>query len=1800
MGEENQEIDQLRAKVIASMSAASNANSKPKEKTIGNREEGELSSSEDDDVPTCSVAQPTSVNAPPVEPNHSKSGNKNTNTQSSNSGKSVSGNGPASSSHIQPWTSGKKNYSKHFGTNPMPSKLGNHNTPGWRLPSRAKNNLVISFSDDDSGSGSEGDKTERTARKKRNSLGVDGSKKPPISLQSKSEMLRRTTSNQVNLKKMALGRTFMSSLTKIHGASSRNSGPSFVEQGSSVRSVDPANKMVAGRDRGNNQGMNGKNNNLESLRQQIAIRENELKLQLKSGQQKETISGSSMDYNGAKLISNAAKKGRLASSNTVQLASNEQDKKRLKLSEPTHSKLNSDGLLPMHIPATKSLPELKMPSVENSHLTDNNLVNYNQCSKETHLVTADPGIDEVQEKGDEQVPVSSGNQLGVKDGISTSCCQSDKSSELLDSLTVFDQSLGLPKITPREDVQPAFQLKIPSPKKPQPEGLKHSGSFGEAQSFTFFQNKATCNHNFVRSSEYNELISGGGTLNPASENPSDKHFLSFSESKLGASDVNFSGYNSMDMQSLVKIEELLDKELEEAQDLRHRCELEERNALKAYRKAQTALTEANARCTYLYQRRELFSAKSRALIMEGSNSLWMSGWDKQMEIGLDSSHIVPDANGNLLPTLNPQMQAELEGLNQLSRDSTVRCTHGAVNTSYQHMSGQNLGSEPCSEPDASTSELLHHKDNSAANGICTPSNHPNMSADEDEETFPSDHTAVQVTLECSNKEEDLERRESDTSHRSKRKYSMDGSDDPALLEASLRSELFARLGNRTLSKKSHQSSSKEGTGDKQANIDVGNEATTIRSVKNQSFMEAEQNQVSGTGGTDRSKPSTCELSLQIQDQCHEDECSFDPEPCITADPDYQSSSLIDPCTSTLSPSLLPPSNMRSALGHMKITSPIRFSKLQSGGLGVCRYDIAHEGDSGGNGNDILFDIVGACSTEGNRRGMGDMGSYTCDLSVDPFWSFCMFELRGKCNDEECCWQHFKDYSQRNIKQFDNPGSAECHVRPSSQLEKFTGACKLSQFPHHDNELAPSTYFVGSDHLKADFLSYQSVLARSIGQCWQKGFSISMAVPFSLQKNLPGGVQFFHHNDGCIDVRQGWNRQYMYFQSQDEVMGQLNQGDLEQSLEMALTLSNQDVRKLDAKKKAPFVLSRAIETDPTSVVLWIAYLHIYYRNEKAIGTDDMFSHAIHYNDGSYELWLMYINSRVQLNDRLLAYENALSALCRHASAPDGDTAIASAGILDLFLQMMDFLRMSGNTGKAILRIYALLPLVLDCKDDCSMLPSDILTCLTVSDKCIFWICCVYLLMYKKLPDAVVQQFECEKELLFAIDWPCIQLTADEKHRAAELMEMAVDSIASCINGDSDGKELALRSAHVISLSHVRCVAVLDGLDCCKTLLHKYVKQYPNCLEIVLTFARFCEDCFVDLGFKGFEEILHGWPGEIPGVQCIWNQYAEFALENGGFEFAKELMVQWSQSTWKVRSSQNGIDFSEDNDLHLSLESPSCSIPDNCVAFSNTKDKYFGLLNLSLHRFLQKDMAGARLAMDKALKVAAIEDFKHCVREHVVFFLLDASESIGSTSMSGITSLLNRYLVDARFFPFSEPLSRKFIRNIKKPRVRQLINSMLPPIPFDCSLANLVLEVCYGTSLLPEKYNRISDLVDLVEVIMEILPANYFLALSVCKLITMTSNSAGIVSTGVSFWASSLLLSSIFQAVPVAPEHIWVEAAGIFVKLVEVQEMCERFHRRALSVYPFSVELWKSYFNLSKMTGNMNAVIKAAKERGIAVD
>ncbi|GAY45243.1 hypothetical protein CUMW_088050 [Citrus unshiu] len=1476
---------------------AGSANQIPnQELTNKNREEGEVSSSDDEENPgSCSAHATAAVGHPAVTVPASKY------SQGTQMVKNASGNNLSCTVDIQPRNTTQSNSLKSFEQNRVTFKS---NTPGW-FPSSGKNdNLVISFSDDDSGSDTEDHRHKTAFENKSNTTRVDGSGRPPTSSAVKVKNLQQTARNVSKAipKKLSPSQTLTT--TRNHGgANSWVSRPPSVDQRSQVRNFS-IKKKLGSLECGDQVGL--RNSKLQDLRQQIALRESELKLKA-AQQNKDLVIDSCENYHLGRLDQK------------------EPDKKRLKVSGSYSHRLTTDGR--QDIPATKSTVPVKEPTPERSSLQDGNKVDRSQ--KDIPRSRIESEIVKWDKQNGKQVHVPPENVLSVVKDVAnpnTSCNQSDRDSRQVNSGPVLHNTSQLANMT--------------------------SSNFPKNAAMEMFREIAMWTYN---------------------------HYLTWRNcwTRSWRKHKNTGGFR--------------------------------------------ALIEANASCTKLYRQRELCSARFRSFVMDDSNLLWSSGQHETLGNEFDLSKHV-SGNMHLAPTSTHQMQS-------------------GYNFSHEHENGQNLGSEPCSEPDA--------------------------------------------------------RRQISTDYRHNNKLSAVSSQDPLLLEATLRSELFARLGMRTFSKDSGSCFNVEPSVEQRADNDIGSDKMQMSNGSVPS--SGEQSQQHDIGGTDKPERRIQEAPFQIQDKCLVE------KGLLEFHSTYHSKGNKFPTRMNHSTSvLLSPPILRGAFGHLKTNSK----------------------------PDIVKGYVGK-----------EMGSYTCNLAIDPLWPLCMYELRGKCNNDECPWQHVKYFADRNKNLHDDSDSA----------------------------------------------------ARRHGLCWQKCLSISLAISSIYPKDLPADLSLI--GDGRIECIGSWNRQSSFFRSRNGVL--LSN---EQCVEMALLILNQDANKLEGMKKALSLLSRALEADPTSEILWITYLLIFYSNTNSVGKDDMFSYSVKHNEGSYALWLMYINSRTPLNHRLDAYDAALSVLCRCASASDGDEMHASACILDLFLQMLQCFCMSGNTEKAIQRISRLLIPATGSNDRHSLFLSDILTCLTISDKLIFWVCCVYLVIYRKLPDAVLQLLECEKEL-FAIDWPPVQLEDDEKQRAIKLIEMAVNSVELYSNGESLEKETNLRSAHCFAVNHIRCMAVLNGLECSMNLLEKYIKSYPSCLELVLMKARLQKHDFGDLSSVGFEEALIKWPKGVPGIQCIWNQYVEYALQNGRHDFAAELMDRWFHSVWKVQYDQVEISDPLVADMsHSSPESTSTSDPEFSVSNRNQMDVMFGYLNLSLHRLLQNDCNEARLAIDAALKAAASEHFKHCVREHAMFLLINESEPKEGAPIGWQLKLLNSYLDRARSLPYLKLLPRQFINNIERPRLQQLIENLLSPVSSDFSLVNLVLEVCYGPSLLPRNFSKLKDLVDFVEGIMEIVPSNYQLAFSVFKLLNKDHNPniTDAVPESVLFWASSSLVSAIFHAVPVAPEYVWVETAGILGNISSIEEISERFFKRALSVYPFSIKLWKCYYDLSKTKGDSNTIVKAAREKGIELD
>ncbi|XP_059309051.1 uncharacterized protein LOC132060167 isoform X1 [Lycium ferocissimum] len=1708
----------------------------------GSKEEGELSASDNDDQNVCSTDHLTSSDAAPLEQQvHIDTVNENSpNTQAEKCTSSkmscsidVPSRTPQESAHLK---SSKKNQ-------------------GNFVP------FLISFSDD-SGSDCENSGQKKISVSKNKTLAAGKCFKPPAPAPRRPQKLQKITRNEAKLmpNKGAVSHKVSSLVTKTNGGTYGNARPLH-----SMRNFNNLNK-VATLDHGKRETVHLNSSKLHDLRQLIAIRENQLNLE-KLQNTKKSTSASSRDRNLVNKRNFMVRASRETTCDNLQELK-EPDKKRQKIVSPNPSWgiSNSQEIMSMVIEsekcALKDSDQLKRAD-HSSHGGK-----YPSCS-------VLPG--QLKQKEYQGSSSSTNPSLTLQDGINAVTNHNQSSSNSSKEIASkaannLDKAKRASELCSQFN-QPLLQKKVGS-------GLAGVNVTEKSDS------------NPVRSNENTQKPAPGGNIIAASTHGAGSNAganvesLNFPSFWNFCDKLNINGSSSIDLQSLLNLEELQDKELEEAQEYRRKCEIEERNALKSYRKAQRALLEANARCLHLYSRREQYSAQLRDLMMGNPNLLLSSASPDKTGIGLDTLPAISDVNLHLIPNSSCAVQPMVDFNNQHRSNLVVHPNNVALENVPSVQEHYALASDPCSEPDCIT--FKPHKEDNDINDMCSPSEDVNMSQNEDEGTFLFEDKSAENHLDYRGKEKSRVDMDKNATNASEGQSAMDSSQDSLLLEASLRSQLFERLRMKTLCQKASPQESLEAVAEGRAeNNELVGRVVIDDRLCSDSERENEPQQGSDLQGRDMMS-TMFKMPAEVDHQCNNEKLGSNfaspssyicLDSCITrGDDKSQFASWV-----TFSYPIL-----KSAILEFKVSDSMNLLKLQIRNSIV---QISHDQGEDNSGSSTIPSISSSVSVEAASMDLigSKSGSYSCDFAIDPLWPLCIFELRGKCNNPECSSQHVRDYSSgsRMDMTLDKDDKVGLPTQGQISSAKRTLTKSLDCL-----SLAPPTYLVGLDVLKADLQSCKSILSHEYSQLWVKCFSLSVVLSSHLPTDLPFDEPLFHGANARVEVQGCWNKRSLYFQSRIGSLGPCKElsADYDQIVEMALLNLSQEANKMKGRLQALKLLARALEANPMSAVVWIVYLLLYYSSQKSIGKDDMFKIAVEHAEGSYELWLLFINSRTQLDERLAAYDAALVALCRHASASDRKALFASDGILDIFLQMMNCLCMSGNIATAIDKINELYPT--EEKSDSPLRPSlpDIITCLTISDKCIFWVCCVYMVVYRRLPITVLQRFEYQKELS-SIDWPSADLTFDEKQRGVSLMELAVDSLALYIDRESLEDEANLRAAHLFSVNHVRCVAVLKGLECSRSLLENYVTLYPSCLELVLMLAR-AEHDFVDGTFEGFEDAIDNWFEEVPGVQCIWNQYVQCALQDKKRDFVEGLMTRWLQYSWKHKYSQNSCLDTVDSDNSQSLPQ-TASVSDIAVLFSNSSqnDIVFGMLNCSIYRLLQNDYTEAQLAIDKALEAASAENYSHCVRERLLFLTADSLHKDGQA-----LRLLSGYLANKRASIMSEPLSRQFIQRINKPRVRQLVSKLLCPVSLEPSVVNTVLEAWYGPSLLPEKKDELTNFVDTVESLMEILPSNYHLAICVCKQLTRTS-SADIASDGVSFWGSALLISALFQAVPVAPEYAWVEAADILHDLTGCRSLSISFLKRALSIHPFSIMLWKSYLSLSEAEGNSESVKEAAIAKGI---
>jgi hypothetical protein len=539
----------------------------------------------------------------------------------------------------------------------------------------------------------------------------------------------------------------------------------------------------------------------------------------------------------------------------------------------------------------------------------------------------------------------------------------------------------------------------------------------------------------------------------------------------------------------------------------------------------------------------------------------------------------------------------------------------------------------------------------------------------------------------------------------------------------------------------------------------------------------------------------------------------------------------------------------------------------------------------------------------------------------------------------------------------------------------------------------------------------------------------------------------------------------------------------------------------------------------------------------------------FNPASYELWLLLINSRLKLGDCLDAYKLALQGLC---SLEEEDREEQSACILDLTLQMLNCMCIASQT--------VLLNGWVDELVNHEGSNRRLLAFLTPNDSCILWVGCAYAVAFGELPREFVQRFGCNQELPFDLNW---DRRSEVQHGTGGPAIKLLHAGMNCLVGVAEQ-----RSQHALAVNYVQCLSLYRGLNQALMMAHQLWKRHPGCLELVLLVARLEGN---KDGVAVFEQAVRCWPQPRVGLQRLWNQYALHVLQWEGKSSALHVLYRCASRASALDSSALR-ELREDSKVRDSLE----SIAENDNSDGNFgsigEDAVFAWLNLALFEVLSGERGHAQAAVERSLKAAVSrEDVRHCWREMAALTLLS---DVGDLRQpSHVLDLLDRCCIETSMHWKLTPLSSRLSKNISKRRLRSFIDFLLGPSPVDYSVVNSFVQQYIAKGLKLGMHTS-----RLVEGVLAVMPGNVEVVLPLCRPL-LGHNLSNTQEFAAAVWTISIVLSTLLQACPQAPEQDWVEVGKLLAHLGDKSSLQE-FYQHALVVYPFSAVLRHSLLEVQQ--------------------
>ncbi|XP_022089495.1 zinc finger C3H1 domain-containing protein-like isoform X2 [Acanthaster planci] len=769
--------------------------------------------------------------------------------------------------------------------------------------------------------------------------------------------------------------------------------------------------------------------------------------------------------------------------------------------------------------------------------------------------------------------------------------------------------------------------------------------------------------------------------------------------------------------------------------------------------------------------------------------------------------------------------------------------------------------------------------------------------------------------------------------------------------------------------------------------------------------------------------------------------------------------------------------------------------------------------------------------------------------LDPTRALCQFELNGTCNDDDCPWQHQKDYELSDHEIYADIlaytpviAASRDWQDPEKRLQRVEDyvnkAVKNSKRPETAKRQREALCRAFANAvLTQTKKGSKGVIAQP--RAWTpRQTPADHPNPVDDDIDLPTVPRGSKPAGGLHVVPLGGDNSERYYTGEGilelEAAVLENPGDVDRWIKLAARIIGDETEDQDIDRGLN-ALSRGLESNQSSSELWLQYLLLYSQREDHGDLSELCQQALQFAP-SYDLYWQCLSfeesfpSKDSTCERMLAFVQSQQA--------KEMTAQGSHRLLEALLYRVQLYVMTR-------RVKASLSMLQGALRDRDAL----LRFLTPEDRCLAWLVYIHMLEYQRLPSHL---FDCtgsglghivsKKPLIFQWGTPSAIQSAEGVRAAFQ------EALSSCRSPDRSEEENVS-----VCMPLYRNLVILEKLtgrlERAQEICEKLLADVPANSELWLLLT----DVLRQQGSNKtkLEQAIKNALKSCPRSAALYNMAAMFALPACPKAAITALkLCAFAFHSIPDRSAYESVE---------QIRGLYCSLLGQGLPFDYTPPKLRpGIvseviraqsrhlwLNYCLLQELTADDTGASEAYEKSLcHLRETEDAQRLWMEYLLFRKSKLPTSQDKLeSFSAFTGLVNRCLVSmATEFPLPHSNDKMWL---------------------DFSFHNQVVELYIGCL-------KDGDCLDMYERFINQMPSNVHLALRACQFASKSS------PDGPCLHRVKAIATDILNKFPECLPF-WKIIIALSLHRGRLKE-AKTLYRQALEAVPLAANLWKDFFLL----------------------